>query len=398
MDCSLYIHIPFCAKKCAYCDFFSVPQRKGAKAPVPDERYVRALLRECSYYVRKYNITSWNTVYIGGGTPSLLGGELLFELLRGVRALADGECREITVEMNPEDVDERLLRYAEQGGATRISIGIQSLDPKALMSVGRGCSVQSVLSALDTLNKHWRGSLSVDLIAGLPGQTHKSFESQFPLIFSYNPDHISLYTLTVEENTPLFAQIHSGRIKWNADKADRMWIKGRNILEAAGFKQYEVSNFARPGFESLHNQVYWSLKSYIGIGSGASGTIYGDNALRWTNTRSIRKYEDFWLDGRTAGDEYSGIEQVREREIINLQTQEFEFIMMGFRMLKGVCAEDYALRFGESLEERIGADGGVFSQWRKRRLARYYAADGKTYYALTARGILFLNIFLESLM
>lgn len=398
MDCSLYIHIPFCAKKCAYCDFFSVPQRKGAKAPVPDERYVRALLRECSYYVRKYNITSWNTVYIGGGTPSLLGGELLFELLRGVRALADGECREITVEMNPEDVDERLLRYAEQGGATRISIGIQSLDHKALMSVGRGCSVQSVLSALDTLNKHWRGSLSVDLIAGLPGQTHKSFESQFPLIFSYNPDHISLYTLTVEENTPLFAQIHSGRIKWNAGKADRMWIKGRNILEAAGFKQYEVSNFARPGFESLHNQVYWSLKSYIGIGSGASGTIYGDNALRWTNTRNIRKYEDFWLDGRTAGDEYSGIEQVREREIINLQTQEFEFLMMGFRMLKGVCAEDYALRFGESLEERIGADGGVFSQWRKRRLARYYAADGKTYYALTARGILFLNIFLESLM
>lgn len=402
MDCSLYIHIPFCVKKCAYCDFFSVPEKCGSASPGPDIRYVRSLLSECSYYVKKYNITSWRTIYIGGGTPSLLGGTLLLSLLDGVRSLADKTApREITVEMNPEDVDEDILRCAAKGGATRISIGIQALDSKALLSVGRGCSVENVLSALETLHSNWRGSLSVDLIAGLPGQTFKSFERQFSDILSFNPDHVSLYTLTVEEGTPLFAQIQSGRIKWSADKADRMWIKGRGILEKAGLRQYEVSNFSRPGHESLHNQVYWSLGSYIGIGAGATGTVYSHTALRWTNTRSLRKYEDFWQEKRAADDNgrnESLADCVRVCEQIDLQTQEFEYLMMGLRMLRGVCGDDYAQRFGDSLEKRIGADGGVFWQWRKKGLARTYSSGGKTFYALTRRGILLLNIFLEALM
>ncbi|WP_273443194.1 radical SAM family heme chaperone HemW [Treponema berlinense] len=396
MEISLYVHVPFCRQKCDYCDFFSIPSNR-ASCVCPDEEYVRSVLNEIRFYVKKYSVSRWKTVYIGGGTPSQLGAKLLFELVSGIKsAVSDKTADEFTVEMNPEDLAEDILDSAQKAGVDRISTGIQALDQKALDSVNRHCPLQTAISSLELLQKKWKKKLSVDFIAGLPGQTCSSFKKQFETVFNFkNIDHISLYSLTLEENTPLYKKIESGKIKWSQQKTDRMWILGRKILKENGFIQYEVSNFARTGAESLHNKVYWHLENYIGCGSGACGSVYGEVSERWTNTCSIKNYENFWLDFNP---ESEIPESIRQVEKIDLQTQEFEWIMMGFRLLEGVCSEEFKKRFGKSLEERIGVKDGLFFEWSKKHLARSYKKDGKTFYALNERGLMLLNLFLESLL
>ena len=396
MEISLYVHVPFCRQKCDYCDFFSIPSNR-ASCVCPDEEYVRSVLNEIRFYVKKYSVSRWKTVYIGGGTPSQLGAKLLFELVSGIKsAVSDKTADEFTVEMNPEDLAEDILDSAQKAGVDRISTGIQALDQKALDSVNRHCPLQTAISSLELLQKKWKKKLSVDFIAGLPGQTYSSFKKQFETVFNFkNIDHISLYSLTLEENTPLYKKIESGKIKWSQQKTDRMWILGRKILKENGFIQYEVSNFARTGAESLHNKVYWYLENYIGCGSGACGSVYGEVSERWTNTCSIKNYENFWLDFNP---ESEIPESIRQVEKIDLQTQEFEWIMMGFRLLEGVCSEEFKKRFGKSLEERIGVKDGLFFEWSKKHLARSYKKDGKTFYALNERGLMLLNLFLESLL
>lgn len=396
MEISLYVHVPFCRQKCDYCDFFSIPSNR-ASCVCPDEEYVRSVLNEIRFYVKKYSVSRWKTVYIGGGTPSQLGAKLLFELVSGIKsAVSDKTADEFTVEMNPEDLTEDILDSAQKAGVDRISTGIQALDQKALDSVNRHCPLQTAISSLELLQKKWKKKLSVDFIAGLPGQTYSSFKRQFETVFNFkNIDHISLYSLTLEENTPLYKKIESGKIKWSQQKTDRMWILGRKILKENGFIQYEVSNFARTGAESLHNKVYWHLENYIGCGSGACGSVYGEVSERWTNTCSIKNYENFWLDFNP---ESEIPESIRQVEKIDLQTQEFEWLMMGFRLLEGVCSEEFKKRFGKSLEEKIGVKDGLFFEWSKKHLARSYKKDGKTFYALNERGLMLLNLFLESLL
>lgn len=396
MEISLYVHVPFCRQKCDYCDFFSIPSNR-ASCVCPDKEYVRSVLNEIRFYVKKYSVSRWKTVYIGGGTPSQLGAKLLFELVSGIKnAVSDKTADEFTVEMNPEDLTEDILDSAQKAGVDRISTGIQALDQKALDSVNRHCPLQTAISSLELLQKKWKKKLSVDFIAGLPGQTYSSFKKQFETVFNCkNIDHISLYSLTLEENTPLYKKIESGKIKWSQQKTDRMWILGRKILKENGFIQYEVSNFARTGAESLHNKVYWHLENYIGCGSGACGSVYGEVSERWTNTCSIKDYENFWLDFNP---ESEIPESIRQVEKIDLQTQEFEWLMMGFRLLEGVCSEEFKKRFGKSLEERIGVKDGLFFEWSKKHLARSYKKDGKTFYALNERGLMLLNLFLESLL
>lgn len=396
MEISLYVHVPFCRQKCDYCDFFSIPSNR-ASCVCPDEEYVRSVLNEIRFYVKKYSVSRWKTVYIGGGTPSQLGARLLFELVSGIKnAVSDKTADEFTVEMNPEDLTEDILDSAQKAGVDRISTGIQALDQKALDSVNRHCPLQTAISSLELLQKKWKKKLSVDFIAGLPGQTYSSFKKQFETVFNFkNIDHISLYSLTLEENTPLYKKIESGKIKWSQQKTDRMWILGRKILKENGFIQYEVSNFARTGAESLHNKVYWHLENYIGCGSGACGSVYGEVSERWTNTCSVKNYENFLLDFNP---ESEIPESIRQVEKIDLQTQEFEWLMMGFRLLEGVCSEEFKKRFGKSLEERIGVKDGLFFEWSKKHLARSYKKDGKTFYALNERGLMLLNLFLESLL
>ncbi|MBR1721314.1 MAG: radical SAM family heme chaperone HemW [Treponema sp.] len=394
MNASLYVHIPFCRKKCDYCDFFSIGEKdRIGKSNDLSDSYIDSLLKEALAYIRLYKITSWNSIYVVGGTPSLLSCEQIFRLVSGLKSMtAETSPSEITVEMNPDDVCPDFLASCEKAGVTRISVGIQALDDKALAAVHRGSNVKIIMNALSTLKKFWKGRLSVDFIAGLPSHTYKSFERQFELLDAFeNIDHVSLYTLTLEENTPLYKNIERGYLDFSYEKADKMWLKGRNLLEKHGFLQYEVSNFAKKGFESLHNQAYWRQQNSVGIGAGASGTMYDfekKTALRWTNTRSLPAY----ISGVNSG--------FPEREVENLdcKTLEFEFLMLGFRMLSGVSSGEYEEKFDSSLAERLGADrkDGIFCQWQKKGLAAETKKNGEVFYSLTRRGILLLNPFLES--
>ncbi len=414
MESSLYIHIPFCRKKCDYCDFYSIPSsaRKVDGKSLPNDLtddYIDSVVAEACFYAERYGIDRWKTVYVGGGTPSFLTPSQIEKLFCGIKksALID-EKSEVTVEMNPDDICSRLVETCTRVGVNRLSLGIQALDDKALDAVHRGCSSSTALSALKMLDSSWSGRLSVDFIAGLPKHTIPSFKKQFDEIFRLKKiDHISLYTLTIEDGTPLGKKVESGEIDFSFDKADRMWILGRNILEKNGFMQYEVSNFSKPGFESQHNSTYWKLQNYIGCGVGASGTWYGsdfcdEKAIRWTNTRSVPAYVDFWksVEGKVA--EKKEKDLLRDCEILDKKTLEFEFLMMGFRMREGLLYEEFERRFGKNLLDYENSSGikfsQIFSEWKKNRLASVLNTSNGSRFFLNRRGILLLNRFLEELI
>lgn len=383
--------------------------------------YIRAVVNEAKFYADFFDIKSWSSIYLGGGTPGILSENQLFDLISGVKnAVQSQKNCEITVEVNPENVTESKIEAIKKAGANRISMGIQALDDKALRAVSRKSGTKTILNALNLLEKSWNGRISVDFIAGLPNQTYDSFKNQFEILDDFKKiGHVSLYTLTIEENTPLAKKIDSGKVRFSSDKADKMWILGRNILEKKGFLQYEVSNFARPGEESVHNSSYWKQKNYIGCGSGAVGTVYdfkSKKALRWTNTYSIPKYVEFWSQLRIKNEEcridlaeqskrgrgdklalLSGLHNC-QFETLDESTLEFEFLMTGFRQLSGVSSKEYSERFGKSLEERIGAENGVFAKWKAHRLARVTKFRSDRIYSLNKRGILLLNRFLEELI
>ncbi len=395
---SLYVHIPFCRKKCDYCDFFSLPRGSGEN-PVSDE-YVDSLLHEAVFYKNLYSVSSWKTIYLGGGTPSLLSPGQLRKLLQGLISLSSVFPEEITVEINPESLTPLFLEAAKDCGVNRLSVGIQSLNDEELSAVNRGCTRQQALKALSLLENQWKGRLSTDLIAGLPGQTKESLQSSIRELSSFSKiDHISLYTLTIEDGTPLAAKIDGGEVDWDYQKADELWLLGRDLLENCGYFQYEVSNFAKPGYESIHNQTYWNLEDYIGIGSGASGTVYGSlsqTGCRWNNSRNIHDYLDFWK----AGDDFTDLAAI-PREIENLEkdTEVFEYVMMGFRLRKGISSNKFFNRFGKSLEEYLGCENGVFKKWENESLAqRKIDWGGDSWYSLNRQGILLLNRFLEELL
>lgn len=383
---SLYIHIPFCVSKCDYCDFFSVP---SGKSSVPDN-YISAVLNETAYRAEKYGVKSWKTVYIGGGTPSLLSEKQLKALVLGIGSLfQNNQIEEISVEMNPSDVTAEKLAAAAECGVTRISCGIQAADGKILSAVHRRSGAQDVTEALECIRRNWKGIFSVDMIAALPGQTEKQLLSGLEKIVSYRPEHVSLYSLTVEENTPLGKLIESGNVSYDYDEADRLWISGRDFLVKKGYRQYEVSNFCFPGFECRHNLTYWRLQDYIGTGSGATGTMYGKETERWTNSRNISEYINFWLNSPYNAEK---IPQVVEK--IDEETQAFEFFMMGLRTTEGVSSIEYEKRFGRKMPKNAVS---LFEQWEKCGKAEIRQIESGKQFSLTSEGILFLNKFLESI-
>ena len=405
----LYVHIPFCTSKCSYCDFFSVPCAKKI-----DDEYIDAVLNEAACTASLRDIDSWKTIYVGGGTPSLLSEKQIDFLFSGLLKMSRKAPLEVTMEANPSDVTESLLDAASASGVTRISCGIQSFNDASLRRVRRRSRADDVYRALSLFDKNRPKALSVDMIARLPEETDASFASGLKTLLSYAPDHISLYSLTVEEGTPLCSEIESGKILHDIDASDALWISGRDFLCGAGYEQYEVSNFCRRGCECLHNLAYWNLESYAGIGAGATGTFYRkDVSARFTNTRDIEAYTRFWKSKKIDAedlrsriffsDDFRTVQGAAERrfgelpfsvEYIDKKTEAFEFFMMGLRMTRGICRETYEKRFGTFPEKAET----LFKSWEGRGLALRREKHGERFYALTKEGLLFLNEFLEALL
>lgn len=386
----LYIHIPFCLKKCDYCDFFSkIPKDSRfivKKFTIND--YIDALLNQIIFLTEHFSVKNFTTVYIGGGTPSVLGAEQLEALCEKIAPLANGA--EFTIEANPGDLSEEFLLAAASGGINRLSLGIQCKNDDVLRAVGRRTTALQIEGAVSMIGKFWRGTWCADFIAGLPLQSKEMLAKDIEFAAENGASHISLYSLAVEEGTPLAEKIRSGKTRLDEDSADDIWLFGREFLEKKGFMQYEISNFAKKGFESRHNLSYWTLCDYLGAGAGATGT-FGEK--RFTNTKDIAKYIEFWKNASPKKNAPG------ETEILDFETREFEFLMMGLRTLRGVGAREYEKRFGGNLALRLGADkaDGVFANWQKKGLARVTHVSDETFFSLTRDGILFLNKFMRDL-
>lgn len=380
MNPSLYIHVPICLKKCDYCDFFSVSDYK--------EEGFSSLLQgihdEISYRSQEYAVRSWDTIYIGGGTPSLLSPldiHFLFQHPTLKKAVLGNRHTEITIEANPEDITGDWLNACFEVGINRLSMGIQSLHDDMLINIGRRGTRKSNIAGLELVASIWKGRLSLDLIAGLPGQTTEMILSDIQEIVQYKPHHISLYSLTLEENTPLCKKIKKNGfpVLPEDDQAADMWIAGRDALELLGYRQYEVSNFALSGCECQHNLTYWDLDSYIGIGPGATGNInFGDTAIRNTNSINI----PLWLMHPTSS--------FTSEHISRIDTI-VETLLMGMRLVSGISRKRFFDRFSVDILEFIGTTA---RSWSK---SGFLHINDDTLF-LSKEGLLLLNRFLSDCM
>ena len=324
------------------------------------------------------------------------------------------ENAEITLEANPQDISEKFLDELKKTPVNRLSLGIQCCNDNVLKTLGRRCDITQVNFALEIIKNKWVSSglsFSCDLISGLPLLSDEDFMLGLEKVISSGVNHISLYSLMIEDGTILEKQISRNEIEYSDEKNDNQWILGKNFLEKNGFYQYEVSNFSKKGFESRHNTVYWRTENYLGCGAGATGTV---DCFRWNNECDFGKYCDFWLNVDFGENLVYEVEKVlneknpRIVEMLCEKEKEFEFLMMGFRLREGVKSSVYKKRFGLDLGKRLGYSDskikkknlGLFDKWKEKNLCDVEISldSGDERFFLTGDGLLFLNQFLEELM
>lgn len=342
-ELALYFHIPFCLKKCNYCDFLSF----GADSPLADGktkvRYMDSLLRETVMRAEDYGDYRVASVFIGGGTPSTVNPEFLSELLAVVRKnYSLAEEAEITVEVNPGTVDERTLHCYRQAGVNRLSIGLQSADSKELAVLGRVHTYGEFLGAYYIARRCGFSNVNVDIMSALPGQTLNGYLDTLDKVLALQPqpEHISAYSLILEEGTVLWEQAERGELELPDEETDRaMYSETKRILQKAGYVRYEISNYAKPGYECRHNCGYWRRKNYAGFGIGAASLIENE---RYKNGEDLGAYLVNPIGCRT------------DRQVLSVSEQVEEFMFLGLRMTSGISAEEFAACFGRNPEDVYG--------------------------------------------
>lgn len=337
----IYIHIPFCKQACSYCDFYFLT-RQQLRQP-----FVDALVREIQYY--KHSVYTGNpvkTIYLGGGTPSLLNQNQLKQIFNSLDDVFDLQPEEVTMEFNPDDVTADYLRMIKDTGVNRASMGVQSFQEEILRFMHRAHTRAEAFTALEALHKADFPTFTADLIYGNPGQTDEMLERDIDQLLKFYPPHVSAYSLTVEPNTRLGKQVQLGRIDPpDDDDVSRQFDLVRNRLADAGIERYEVSNFAKPGKEALHNSNYWNHQNYLGLGPSANSFWWGEQgARRWRNKPDLKHY----LNQKPE-------EQYDEQEELSLETLAEERLMLGLRTKWGVNRENllekYRYRLSQSQEE-----------------------------------------------
>ena len=343
----LYLHIPFCRSKCIYCDFYSLPSAEDRM-----DRYAAALCRHLMETAPQAAPYTVDTVYFGGGTPSYLGVKRLKKLLKTVEkhyALSPGA--EVTLEANPDSLrDWRDVRALRRAGVNRISLGVQSTDDAELKTIGRVHTFAQVREAVDAVRRGGVKNLSLDLIYGLPDQTMERWQATLAQAADLGPEHLSCYGLKVEEGTPLWRMRESLVLPDDDLQAD-MYLWAVDFLARRGYEQYEISNFARPGFASRHNLKYWTLQEYAGFGPGAHSDFGG---VRYAFVRDLAAY--------CAGVE-SGGSILSESERISDRERHREYLMLGLRTAAGISRRAFESRCRTSFDpiegvlEKLAAPG-----------------------------------------
>lgn len=340
----IYIHIPFCVKKCAYCDFLS--------GPCPEEgrrKYLQALRKEIAACGQiEGGSRPVKTVFFGGGTPSVLTGEQIEEIMETLAAsFAVSETAEITLEANPGTLSrEKLLGY-RRAGINRLSLGLQSAKEEELKLLGRIHSFPEFLESFQMAREAGIENLNVDLMSGLPGQKIKSWEETLWKTAELEPEHISAYSLIVEEGTPFYERFgpsgkEAGLLPGEEEEREMYW-RTKEVLSQAGYRQYEISNYARPGKECRHNLCYWTGGEYLGFGLGASSCVGGK---RFSNTEN-------WEEYLVHSAQPSRIRRLEE--VLTEKRRMEEFCFLGLRLAAGISLKEFQEEFGIPFSEIYGA-------------------------------------------
>ena len=343
-EMELYIHVPFCIKKCAYCDFLSAPAGEEER-----QRYVETMIKEIQGYRKKYQEYCVTTIFVGGGTPSVLSGEQIKEVFNALRAsfVIDTQA-EITIEVNPGTVTEEKVEAWMQAGVNRISIGLQSVNDEELQMLGRMHTYKDFLNTYHLLRDKGFNNLNIDLISAIPGQTLESWKKTLSTVAELEPEHISAYSLIVEEGTPFYTIYGEGGADGNLEsmvqplpdeETERfIYEETETILQKYGYDRYEISNYAKPGYACRHNEGYWRRVNYLGVGLGASSLIENQ---RFRNFSTYDVYMDAIQNQKLFHEEVESLSVTDEME---------EFIFLGLRMMSGISREEFQKKFRKKIE------------------------------------------------
>ena len=343
-ELELYIHIPFCVRKCAYCDFLSGPSDDATI-----QKYVDALCLEIKANEELAKDFEVITIFVGGGTPSVLSGEQMSQIFRALREvfeiLPDAE---ITTEANPGTVSREKLNAYHEAGINRISFGLQSANNEDLRLLGRIHTYEEFMESYAMARECGFDNINVDLISAIPKQTLSSWEESLKKIIALNPEHISAYSLIIEEGTPfakLYGEGTEGEKELPGEEEEReIYKRTETLLNESGYQRYEISNYAKPDRECRHNLGYWECKNYLGLGLGASSLI---GNMRFHNTEVLEKYLQY----------SKHMEVVREdEEKLDETAQMEEFVFLGMRKMKGISLEEFQTNFGKTLYECYGSN------------------------------------------
>lgn len=367
-ELELYIHIPFCVKKCAYCDFLSGPQNKEVVA-----QYLDALIEEiraCFKMVADYEVS---TIFLGGGTPSILESTHIQQIFTALReSFKISKNAEITIEANPGTVTNEKLETYKQVGINRISFGLQSANNEELKMLGRIHTYEEFLESYELARKCGFDNINVDLISAIPKQTLASWEETLTRIIALNPEHISAYSLIIEEGTP-FAEVYgegkAGEKELPSEEEERViYQRTEELLEQAGYHRYEISNYAKEGMECKHNLGYWERVNYLGVGLGASSLLEN---VRFHNTEELQFYME----------KSSDLKAIQcDEEMLTKAAQMEEFVFLGMRKMKGISVQEFKEAFGKSIYDCYGKN---IEHMKQEKLIE--EKDG--YIRLTKRGI-----------
>lgn len=371
----IYVHVPFCRSKCQYCDFYSLT----AKDDRVMDGYLKAMcahIKESGELTPAYRV---DTIYFGGGTPSFFGADGMATILSQIRRSFDVDTNaEITFEANPDSVSDQLLRRLKAEGFNRVSLGIQNDSDELLKKLGRPHDYAQAVAAVSRIRKAGFKNLSLDLMYGLPGQTLNAWRDTLERVLTLTPEHVSCYALKIEEGTPLYEYKDFCHLPSEDVQAD-MYLAAVEILRGKGFRQYEISNFARKGLYSRHNMKYWTGGEYLGFGPSASSDFAG---RRFTIVRDLQGY----ISGITTGGEV-----LQENEEIPLRERAGEYLMLRLRTIVGISRAEYERKFLLSFDP-------IEEALEKCRTYGHAARSEEGRWRLTPKGFLVSNTIISDLL
>ena len=329
-EIGIYVHIPFCVRKCFYCDFISFANKKEII-----KNYIEALKKEIAYVGVSAKNSTITTIYIGGGTPSFIDSKYIVEIIDTIKSnFQVSEDAEITIEINPGTVTKGKIEDYIKCGVNRVSIGLQSTDNKLLKQIGRIHTYEQFLNTYEMVRSVGFKNVNVDLMLALPNQSLEILEDSLKKVIAIKPEHISVYSLILEEGTKLYNLIEGGELKLPDEDIERkMYWKVKNILEQNGYNHYEISNFSKRGFEAKHNLNCWEQKEYIGMGTAAHSYY---NKTRYSNTDNLEEY----IEKINQSENTKTIHEIQKET-----DEQKEYMLLGLRKIKGVSISKFKEKF-----------------------------------------------------